>query len=102
MTYATIAVKAATKKELDRLRKQGKHRSMDAVLNTLLLERRSEALAARVRRHAKGWENLPKDPILEEFDKASQGLDETVRRIREGWRKNHRRRMRSLARDARP
>lgn len=102
MKYATIAVKAATKKELDRLRKQGRHRSMDAAINALLLEKRSEALAARLRTHAKGWDQRPKDPLLEEFDKANEGLDATVRRIREGWRKNHRRRMRALARDARP
>lgn len=102
MKYETIAVRPATKRQLDRLRRQGHHRSMDEAINVLLQERRTEALAARIRKDAAGWEKLPKDPALEEFEAAMEGLDETLRQVRAGWRRSLPRRGRRVGRNARP
>jgi hypothetical protein len=82
VTFATIAVKPDTKERLERLRKQRRAPSMDELIKEAIHEMEMEPVLRRIRARAKGWENAPRDPVIEDAEEALQDLEETLRRTR--------------------
>lgn len=91
---ATVAVRPETKERLDGLRRRAGLRSMDEAVSRALDQLEDAMTVAEVRRLSRRAPRAERD-ILGELEEASQGIEETVRAIREGVRKRH-------ARNARP
>lgn len=82
MGTTTVAIRQETRQRLERLRKAKGYRSMDEVIDAAAREMEMAETVARIRRAAKGWEKLPKDPLAEEAAKAFATIDETLKLTR--------------------
>lgn len=96
MRYTTIAVKPETKRRLDKLRRSEGVASMDELVSKAVAEYEVKLAAERIRESVRrNPRRVKPSPLTEEFEEAMEGLDDTLRAIREGWKRRH-------ARNARP
>lgn len=86
MAYATVPVRPVTKQRLDELRRQGRYGSLDEVVAAALDELETALSTAEVRRLARRGAAARRS-ILDEAERDSEGLEDTIKAVRRGMRK---------------